>query len=220
MLRPHWTGVQAFICINVPLATEHPTHQKLVKPHRWACGALLPDSHQGGRGEERASVWPSAGLPAMLAQAAGLYRLWCGTRSSHESSERILMATLLGTLQHRSVHGRISARSVLLSSDKCVCCNHAHGQRTKAGDSALTCWCSTNDASGAHRRFFPALQYLSTSKIAIAVAGNFAFAVALCVYQATVKVCAHPHLAPTCGCQLPSCSNAAVLLECWHVGSS
>jgi hypothetical protein len=37
------------------------------------------------------------------------------------------------------------------------------------------------------RRFFPALQYLSTSKIAIAVAGNFAFAMALCVYQATVK---------------------------------
>ena len=46
-------------------------------------------------------------------------------------------------------------------------------------------------------RFFPALQYLSTSKIAIAVAGNFAFAMALCLYQVMVKVrralcCASP----------------------------
>ena len=59
-----------------------------------------------------------------------------------------------------------------------------------------------HDASGARRRFFPALQYLSTSKIAIAVAGNFAFAVALCVYQATVKVSAHvrpgAHLGVNC----------------------
>lgn len=51
-------------------------------------------------------------------------------------------------------------------------------------DFAVVCSWS---ASNVRRRFFPALQYLSTSKIAIAVAGNFAFAMALCVYQATVK---------------------------------
>ena len=43
------------------------------------------------------------------------------------------------------------------------------------------------------RRVFPALQYLSSSKIAIAVAGNFAFATALVLYKLLVKVSAwHP----------------------------
>jgi len=54
----------------------------------------------------------------------------------------------------------------------------------------------------AWRRFFPALQYLSTSKIAIAVAGNFAFAMALCLYRAMVKV----STSPRCACAAPPTS--------------
>ena len=38
------------------------------------------------------------------------------------------------------------------------------------------------------RRFFPSVYYLSTSKVAIAVLGNFAFAVALCTYFLLTKV--------------------------------
>lgn len=38
-------------------------------------------------------------------------------------------------------------------------------------------------------RFFPAMHYLSTSKIAIAVTGNFAFAMALCLYHLLTAVC-------------------------------
>jgi hypothetical protein len=37
-------------------------------------------------------------------------------------------------------------------------------------------------------RFFPSVYYLSTSKIAIAVLGNFAFAAALCLYFLLTKV--------------------------------
>ncbi len=37
-------------------------------------------------------------------------------------------------------------------------------------------------------RFFPAVYYLSTSKIAIAVLGNLAFAMALTLYNLTTKV--------------------------------
>ena len=37
-------------------------------------------------------------------------------------------------------------------------------------------------------RFFPSVYYLSTSKVAIAVLGNFAFAVALCTYFLLTKV--------------------------------
>lgn len=37
-------------------------------------------------------------------------------------------------------------------------------------------------------RFFPSVYYLSTSKIAIAVLGNFAFAATLCVYFLLTKV--------------------------------
>ena len=39
-------------------------------------------------------------------------------------------------------------------------------------------------------RFFPSVYYLSTSKVAIAVLGNFAFAVALCTYFLMTKVSA------------------------------
>lgn len=41
------------------------------------------------------------------------------------------------------------------------------------------------------RRFFPAVYYLSTSKIAIAVLGNLAFAMALTLYNLTTKVKFH-----------------------------
>lgn len=37
-------------------------------------------------------------------------------------------------------------------------------------------------------RFFPAVYYLTTSKIAIAVLGNLAFALALTLYNLTTKV--------------------------------
>ena len=40
-------------------------------------------------------------------------------------------------------------------------------------------------------RFFPSVYYLSTSKVAIAVLGNFAFAVALCTYFLLTKVPSH-----------------------------
>ena len=45
----------------------------------------------------------------------------------------------------------------------------------------------TNCEQCRQRRFFPALYYLSTSKIAIAVTGNFAFAMALCLYHLLTK---------------------------------
>ena len=48
-------------------------------------------------------------------------------------------------------------------------------------------------------RFFPSVYYLSTSKIAIAVLGNFAFAAALCFYFLLTKV-RHP----STGRQFPS----------------
>lgn len=38
------------------------------------------------------------------------------------------------------------------------------------------------------RRFFPSVYYLSTSKVAIAVLGNMAFALALTLYNLTTKV--------------------------------
>ena len=37
-------------------------------------------------------------------------------------------------------------------------------------------------------RFFPSVHYLSTSKMAIAVIGNLAFALALCMYHLITKV--------------------------------
>ena len=37
-------------------------------------------------------------------------------------------------------------------------------------------------------RFFPSVYYLSTSKVAIAVLGNLAFALALALYNVTTKV--------------------------------
>lgn len=40
-------------------------------------------------------------------------------------------------------------------------------------------------------RFFPSVYYLSTSKVAIAVLGNMAFALALTLYNLTTKVCCH-----------------------------
>lgn len=40
-------------------------------------------------------------------------------------------------------------------------------------------------------RFFPSVFYLSTSKVAIAVLGNMAFALALTLYNLTTKVCRH-----------------------------
>jgi hypothetical protein len=39
-------------------------------------------------------------------------------------------------------------------------------------------------------RFFPAAMYLSTSKLAVAAVGNLSFAVALCMYNLVIKVCA------------------------------
>lgn len=46
-------------------------------------------------------------------------------------------------------------------------------------------------------RFFPAVFYLSTSKVAIAVLGNLAFAMALTLYNLTTKV--------GCGCSALCC---------------
>ena len=37
-------------------------------------------------------------------------------------------------------------------------------------------------------RFFPSVHYLSTSKMAIAVIGNLAFSLALCMYHLITKV--------------------------------
>ena len=37
-------------------------------------------------------------------------------------------------------------------------------------------------------RFFPAVVYLASSKIAIAALGNLAFALALCTYKVVIKV--------------------------------
>ena len=42
-------------------------------------------------------------------------------------------------------------------------------------------------------RFFPSVVYLATSKIAVATLGNLAFALALLVYHAVVKVTPVPH---------------------------
>ena len=47
-------------------------------------------------------------------------------------------------------------------------------------------------------RFFSAVFYLSSNKIAIAVLGNLAFALALCLYHLVTK--ARTHLAPVFSC--------------------
>ena len=39
-------------------------------------------------------------------------------------------------------------------------------------------------------RFFPAVYYMASSKVAIAVVGNLAFAFALCLYHLTTRVSA------------------------------
>ena len=64
-------------------------------------------------------------------------------------------------------------------------------------------------------RFFPAVYYLSTSKIAIAVLGNLAFAMALTLYNLTTKV-------GICGQGCHACSVWRLTAEgsagvSWHV---
>lgn len=68
------------------------------------------------------------------------------------------------------------------------------------GISALAALGVIYHAFSTREQFFPSVYYLSTSKVSIAVLGNFAFAVVLCTYFLLTKVnhqCPHgsmPHL--------------------------
>ncbi|CAL5228388.1 g11511 [Coccomyxa viridis] len=62
------------------------------------------------------------------------------------------------------------------------------GIRKYVGISALAAAGVVYHAFSTREQFFPSVYYLSTSKVAIAVLGNFAFAVALCTYFLMTKI--------------------------------
>ena len=79
---------------------------------------------------------------------------------------------------------------MLISNAAIVCCGKSSGTEHRAAFFNYI-HLSTSRVPTVACRFFPSVYYLSTSKVAIAVLGNFAFAVALCTYFLLTKVPGH-----------------------------
>ena len=104
------------------------------------------------------------------------------------------------------------------------CCSHvtdglavASDFKTQAfpssGDKHWTLYRHSFQLHSSACRFFPSVYYLSTSKVAIAVLGNFAFAVALCTYFFLTKVNSPCLYAGDTPCSL-ACISSKALITC------